>query len=254
MRVNARRFSPLWWASLPLVAKEIYRRLTPPDPLFHAMSYWWHGSLPRRPIEEAARPAAREQLSIFNPGLRDPGTSVTVFELNCILMLMRSTKALKVLEIGTFDGNTTLNLAMNLPDDGEVVTIDLPVDEKVDLALALDRNIERNETERRRVGEQFRDRPHARAKIKQVFGDSARLDFAALGGPYDFAFIDGCHAYNYVKSDTQNVMRIMRPGGIIIWHDYAMMESVSRAVDEFDGSFGALYALELTRLAVGVLK
>lgn len=254
MRVEARRFTPLWWATLPWTAKDIWRRLTPPDPAFHAASYWWHGTLARRPIEELARSAATMPLTICNPGLRDPGTSVTLFELNCILMLIATANARKVVEIGTYDGNTTLNMALNLRADGHVVTIDLPVDKSADLALVVDSDQERNVTDRTRVGEQFRNNPVARSRIHQVFGDSAVLDFSTLGGPFDFAFIDGCHAYNYVKSDTEKVMSVMQPGGVIVWHDYGMMEAVSRAVDEFMGAFASLCAIQLTRLAVGVVK
>lgn len=254
MRINARRFSPKWWVMLPWVAADIYRRLTPPDPSLHAMSYWSYGSLPRKSIEQIARDAARAELTILNPGTRDPGTSVNLFELSCILMLMKSANARKVIEIGTFDGNTTLNMAMNLPPEGRVVSVDLPVDEPVELALPVESDVERNVTDRMRVGEQFRDHAVARSKIVQVFANSAKLDFSTLDGPFDFAFIDGCHAYNYVKSDTAHIMCVMRPGGIVVWHDYAMMEAVSRAVDEFRGEFAALEAVASTRLAVGIMR
>ena len=252
MTISARRFTPLWWLTLPWTAKDVYRRLTPPDPAMHAASYWWHGTLPREPIENLAHGAAHTQLAVLNPGARDPGTSVTLFELNCILMLMASASAKKVIEIGTFDGNTTLNIAANLPDDGGVVTIDLPIDNEVQYALSIDAEKERNVTDRARVGAQFQNHLQSR-KIKQVLGDSATLDFATLGGPFDFAFIDGCHAYAYVKSDTEKILRVMRPGGIVVWHDYAMMENVSRAVDEFRGKFATLCAVQLTRLAVGIV-
>ncbi len=252
MTISARRFTPLWWLTLPWTAKDIYHRLTPPDPAMHAASYWWHGGLPRTPIEKLARRAAGAQLMILNPGARDPGTSVTLLELNCILMLMTSVAARKVIEIGTFDGNTTLNMAANLPVDGSVVTIDLPMDNE-EYALHIDAEIERNITDRARVGAQFLNNFEGH-KIKQVLGDFAILDFSTLGGPFDFAFIDGCHAYAYVKSDTEKILPVMRPGGIVVWHDYAMMESVSRAVDEFRGQFASLCAVQLTRLAVGVVK
>jgi len=166
---------------------------------------------------------------------------------------MAMANARRVLEIGTYDGNTTLNLAANLPPEGRVVTIDLPIEDPPSLALAVDSDKERNMTDRARVGAQFLDHP-ARAKITQVFSDSATLDFTTLGGPFDFCFIDGCHAYNYVKSDTDNVLRVMRPGGVVAWHDYAMMDSVSKAVDEYDGAFASLAAVQLTRLAVGITR
>ena len=122
-----------------------------------------------------------------------------------------------------------------------------------ELALELELPHERNITDRSILGEQFKNHK-CPANIRQILGDFAKLDFPALGKGFDLAFIDGCHAYNYVKSDTQKVLSVMRPGGVVLWHDYAMMESVSRAVDEFQGAFASLYALEGTRIAVGVVR
>ena len=39
-----------------------------------------------------------------------------------------------------------------------------------------------------------------------------------------------------------------------MWHDYAEMESVSLAVDEFRGVFEDLVAIQGTRLATGRVK
>ena len=103
------------------------------------------------------------------------------------------------------------------------------------------------------VGEQFIDSP-AQGKIRQVYCDTGKLDWSTLGGPFDVAFIDGCHAYEYVKSDTEGVLQVMRPGALVLWHDYAEMESVSQAVDEFRGRFDDLYAVQGTRIAIGRVK
>jgi predicted O-methyltransferase YrrM len=247
------RFTPKWFLTLPFTAQDIYKRLTPRDGAVQEMQYWFFGQLERRPIELVLPRAAEASYRVTNAGRRQPGTSTTLFELSCVLMALDEVKAKRVLEIGTFDGNTTLNLALNVPDDGQVVTIDLPVEGSTDYALRIDGAELRNVTDRRIVGEQFKG--HAlEKKIRQVFGDSARIDFGALGGPFDLAFIDGCHDYAYVVSDTENVLKVMRSGGIILWHDYAMMEPVSRAVDGFRDRIDRLVAIEGTRLAIGWVR
>ena len=246
------RFTPKWWLSLPWSAKDIYQRLSSPDGSINAMSYWWHGGLERRPIEVLVPKAAKGSMVLHNAGWRDPATSTTIFELTCLLMAMREVDAKKVLEIGTFNGNTTLNIAANLPDDGEVVTMDLPLDEPGEYGLKVEEGM-RNVTDRQVIGQQFKGHELAR-KIRQVFGDTAKADFNALEGPFDVAFIDGCHDYAYVKSDTDNVLKVMRPGGCVLWHDYAEMESVSRAVDEYRGRFDRFYAVQGTRLAIGFAR
>lgn len=105
------------------------------------------------------------------------------------------------------------------------------------------------------MGSQYRGHP-LESKIHQVYGDSAKINFQDLGGPFDIAFIDGCHAYEYVVSDTKNVIPVVRPGGLLIWHDYCNHEGVARGVDELknDPRFASIYAIEGSRLAMATLK
>lgn len=250
---DIKRFTPKWWLTLPFTAKDIYTRLSPKDHSVEQMSYWFFGDLQRHPAEHVLTRSADAHVEMLNVGNREPGTSTTIFELSCILMGMHEVDAKKVIEIGTFNGNTTLNIATNLPADGEVVTIDLPVEGDTSYALDIDGADKRNVTDRNRVGIQFQEHT-SKDKIRQVFGDSARLDFESLGGPFDFAFIDGCHDYNYVKSDTDNILKVMRKGGLVMWHDYAEMESVSLAVDEYKHRFDRLCAIEGTRIAMGFVR
>jgi len=35
----------------------------------------------------------------------------------------------------------------------------------------------------------------------------------------DLVFVDGYHSYEYVKNDTEKGWEMLRPGGIIAWHD-----------------------------------
>jgi predicted O-methyltransferase YrrM len=35
----------------------------------------------------------------------------------------------------------------------------------------------------------------------------------------DLVFVDGAHSYEYVKNDTEKGWEMLRPGGIIAWHD-----------------------------------
>ncbi len=248
-----KRYSLKWWLALPFSYRDIKKRLSPRDSMVHAQSYWFYGDLPRLHPQEVFPKAAHADYSVLNSGRRDPTTSTTLYELNCILMGLSHIGARKIVEVGTFDGNTTLNMAANVGEGGEVVTLDLPLeDQEPDLELKIDASL-RNVTNRQIVGEQYLERPE-KERITQVFGDSGKLDWSTLGGPFDMAFIDGCHAYEYVKSDTENALSVLRPGGLVMWHDYAEMEDVSRAVDEFRNRFDNICALQGTRLAIGFVK
>ena len=41
------------------------------------------------------------------------------------------------------------------------------------------------------------------------------------GEQIDFAFIDGDHTYPFVKSDTAKAFEMLKPGGVVLWHDFA---------------------------------
>lgn len=57
-------------------------------------------------------------------------------------------------------------------------------------------------------------------KITQLLGDSKALDETPHLGRFDLIFVDGSHAYSYVKSDTEKALRMLAPGGLLLWHDF----------------------------------
>ena len=97
-----------------------------------------------------------------------------------------SARSKDILEIGTFDGNTTLNLAANAASGATVTTVDLPPDwDGTYLYHVPDDYV--NVTSRTAIGCQYRDTPYA-AMIEQVYGDSAGLDWNRLGsGRFDLS-------------------------------------------------------------------
>lgn len=143
--------------------------------------------------------------------------NVSPFELMCISLICSYFKPKRILEIGTFDGNTTLQLALNSPGDSEVYTMDLPDDVeqgKFNTQLADLKYI----SEKKNLALKFKESSVSH-KIKQIFADSAQYDFSLLGG-VDFVFIDGCHSYDYVKNDTEKIFKILNKKSVVLWHDY----------------------------------
>ncbi|MEI7682658.1 MAG: class I SAM-dependent methyltransferase, partial [Betaproteobacteria bacterium] len=53
-----------------------------------------------------------------------------------------------------------------------------------------------------------------------------------LAGHLDLLFIDGDHSYEGVKSDWEAYRRLLRPGAIIVMHDWGWAEGVKRVVIE----------------------
>jgi predicted O-methyltransferase YrrM len=125
-------------------------------------------------------------------------------------------------EFGTCTGKTAYLWARNMPPDGCVVTLTLPPDQRsayrsdagdsaLDAANALE---ESRFTRFRYTGTDEAQR------ITQLFGDSKAFDESPYREACDLIFVDGSHAYSYVLSDSRKALRMIRPGGIVLWHDY----------------------------------
>lgn len=140
-----------------------------------------------------------------------------------------------IFEIGTFDGRTTLNLALNSPGPGKVFTLDLPPDQETKFDIA---SGERHFVDKPVSGQRYRDAKDRHmeevGRIEQLYGDSATFDYSEYEGKCGLVFVDGSHAYDYAKADTDTAMRLVRPGGTIIWHDYGVWKGVTDALEEIE--------------------
>jgi predicted O-methyltransferase YrrM len=138
-------------------------------------------------------------------------------------------------EIGTFDGRTTLNLALSAPARCRIFTLDLPPDQATKFRIVEgERHMVRKPAPGSRY-ETYRARyPDAIGRIHQLLGDSATFDYAPYENSCSLVFIDGSHAYEYVKSDSQAAMRMVCSGGVVIWHDYGIWEGVTNALEELE--------------------
>jgi hypothetical protein len=146
--------------------------------------------------------------------------NVSLDELAFMCALARKNQPRVVLEVGTFDGNTTLQLALNTPPETVIFTLDLPMgvdgkatNDPVEIAY-----IESS----RRVRRRFLGSP-VEHKIVQCYGNSLTYDFAkfAANGQPQFIFIDGGHDYKCVRNDTEKALAILQQNGVIAWHDYS---------------------------------
>lgn len=164
-------------------------------------------------IEEIAA-GARFTFHVF------PGThaSITLAEAGALTALMHHVSARRVFEFGTYQGVSTTQLALNLPPDGRVFTLDLPPDMQIG-ALRVEKQVEREIAAEARKGTLV---PHdLRPKITFLEADSAKFDTAPYEGTMDLVFVDGAHSREYVTNDTAKGLAMLRPGGCIAWHDCA---------------------------------
>ncbi len=145
-------------------------------------------------------------------------------------------------EIGTYNGGTTALIAEAMAADGRVVTLDLP-------ARTFDRTQSPEDLDGDRVGEIWRASPAA-DRVEQLRCDSLRFDPTPWEGTCDLVLVDGAHDLEHGRQDTRTALRLVRPGGIVLWDDFTPYWTglVRGIVDGVDG--GPLARLAGTDLGV----
>ena len=153
-------------------------------------------------------------------------------EASLLGFLIRCLKARRILEIGTFTGYSALAMASHLPEDGELVTLDLSK-ERVDIA--------------RRFWAKSAHAP----KISPVIGPAAE-SLKGLQGSFDLVFIDA-DKESYPDYLNQS-LDLLSPKGVVVvdnclWSgrvlepDAADLETKNiRQLNEFVAAHDGLYA------------
>jgi Methyltransferase domain len=56
--------------------------------------------------------------------------------------------------------------------------------------------------------------------VEHLYGNSMHYDFGRISDRFDVIFVDGCHDYSAVVSDTSNVIRLLRNDqSVVVFHD-----------------------------------
>lgn len=156
--------------------------------------------------------------------------NITVLELAIICHLVKHYNPTCIFEIGTFDGRTSLNMSLNSMEYCNIYTLDLPKEMLNKSSLKTEVH-EQKYIDKPLSGTRFSKHELAH-RIHQLIGDSASFDFSEFTHKCDFIFIDGSHAYDYVKNDTEKSLNMLSTNGIIIWHDYGIWNGVTRYINE----------------------
>jgi hypothetical protein len=134
------------------------------------------------------------------PMSRDLGISTEELAVLCRVVSHRCPE--RVIEFGTAEGRTAVNLALQLPKEGRLITLDFhPIPGQ-------------NE-----VGYFYWDHP-AKAKITQVFCSVTEWDSRAFRASADVVFADACDLMPGLAAELFQAISVVKPGGVIFRHDY----------------------------------
>lgn len=160
-------------------------------------------------------PAAGEPWEIKMLMFPKTHASISLLEFNALILLLKRANSKRIFEFGTFKGISITQLALNLPDDSEICTLDLP-DEQLNTTFSTDPEDAAIAVE---TGKGSLVPAQLRPRIQFLKSDSAKFDESPFAGKMDFVFVDGAHNFEYVKNDSEKGWRMLRSGGIITWHD-----------------------------------
>jgi hypothetical protein len=135
-----------------------------------------------------------------------------VRDAEVIANVMKNVKPKNALEIGTSTGLGTSLMAGNAPDS-TIYTINIPPEEIISGAGGVHTT---HALETEKIGSEYRKRGHK--NVKQIFANTLTWQPDLSG--VEVAFIDGCHDTDFVVNDTIKVLKTMKPGSFIMWHDF----------------------------------
>jgi predicted O-methyltransferase YrrM len=124
--------------------------------------------------------------------------------------LMRSVQARRVVEIGCNDGRTAKLMLRNVPTIDRYIGIDVPP------GYEFLCSVQKNEVPARPGRHALEEKGFELLLRPRGSFDVHPVEI----GEADVVFIDGDHSAPAVHHDTQLARRVLRPGGLIIWHDY----------------------------------
>jgi predicted O-methyltransferase YrrM len=184
-----------------------------------------------RPLRPALAPAAARRLRREADRARDVDTildlafsfdafGITIkpgqvrWEIRGLLEEIAADPPRRMLEIGTANGGSLFTFARLCAPDAQVISVDLPDGEfgggypawKLPLYEAFALRDQRLEL--------IRGDSHAASTL-------ARVEGLLAAEPLDFLFIDGDHTYAGVRQDFETYSPLVRPGGLVGFHDIA---------------------------------
>lgn len=129
-------------------------------------------------------------------------------EMEALISLAVRLQPKRILEFGTFRGRTAYCLARNT--EAHVWTVDLPQGRRAASSA---------NSERKWEGELYFEGTPEEARVTRILADSKTLTVDSLPA-MDFIFVDGGHDKETVRHDSELAFALLRPGGMIVWHDY----------------------------------
>ena len=217
-------------------------RITAPD-FWRVSNMVFHPGITSLHLSDV--PASAKPIQMLSSGWLSGSTPPQ--DLYAILRILRWLKPRRIFEIGTSAGITTAHIALN--SEAEIYTLDLPRELASDLNGYSPGDLSLLKP-RDQIGTAYGPF-NQDGQVRQLFGDSRVFDFTPYRGSVELVLVDGCHVFEGVLADSRNAFRLLSDRGVVLWHDFANLREVTRAVKQLAKEW-PIYHLEGTWLAMHV--
>jgi O-methyltransferase len=163
--------------------------------------------IPVRPVEELFPEIDfTRSAELLFPMPRNLGVSTQ--ELNVLTKVVGHLQPKKVVEFGTAEGRTAVNIANYLPADGEIVTLDMPP------------------VPGNKVGCFYWEQP-VKSKIKQVRCGVGTWNSGPHLASAEVVFCDACDLMPGIAAEVFQAFSVVKRGGVIFRHDYGTVRATT---------------------------
>jgi predicted O-methyltransferase YrrM len=111
-----------------------------------------------------------------------------------------------VLEIGVFEGETSIKMIEALPVGSYYVGIDI------------------NDYRKHKLGKPG-------VAVDFILGESINVLKTMPENHFDFIFVDGDHSWENILPEFKEIERVIRPGGVIAYHDSIHLPDVKKLIE-----------------------
>lgn len=161
-----------------------------------------------KPVAKAEKPKAAKKIvttATFKEEARHGWNSeADVCQFIGSLIKMNGYK--NVLEIGVFEGETSVKMIEALPVGGKYTGIDINDYRKLDFNKA-------------GKGWNF------------ILGESIKVLANMPENHFDFIFVDGDHSWENILPEFKEIERVIKPGGVIAYHDSIHIADVKKLIE-----------------------
>lgn len=176
--------------------------------------------------------------------------------------LWRARAPRRHLEFGTWEGFGAALVAGST--SAEIWTLNLPEGEAATDGTSPYASTDAGE----RIGWKYRA-AGAASRVHQLLCDSRDFDTGAFGADFfDTVLIDGGHTPDVVENDTEKALRVLRPGGLCVWHDFCpdpdalsrnlaplgVVQAIAENIDRWRPLFDRLFWIRKSWILVGERK